>query len=168
MCLNPRKFIITCLLMSAIFALPPGIVHWLWPLENADWWTTSLIGCLVVYVLSAISHPLVAIWWFKSHSHGHGRVAFVFYILAPVLLAWLAFTTLARWSILPAAFGLVFGLDDLYTAAIAMSLPAGGSYDEVFDQHRKWSRSWRPKRQIQVTYPQGRPLIFEPQWPRPW
>jgi len=54
------------------------------------------------------------------------------------------------------------------SAAVALSLPAGGSYDEVFDQHRKWSRSWRPKRQIQVTYPQGRPLIFEPQWPRPW
>lgn len=75
------------------------------------------------------------------------------YILTPAFAAGVAATALAPQTLWPALLLLPIAADDVWTAAIALGLPAGGRFAETFDGNGK--------RWIEVSYAYGKEY-FEP------
>lgn len=121
---------------------------------SLDHWdaSRSALGALAVLAAQLLAHvPAGGIW---ARVQRRDRAAFVLHVLAPALTGSVIAAVFAAWTLWPVLAAVAISLDDIWTAAIALGLPAGGAFDEV--------RDGNGKRWIEAAYPGGRKEYYEP------
>ena len=115
-------------------------------------WELGALGALAVFALVGLAHTPAGLIWY--HVTRRDRMAFVLFILAPVIVGWGVTTALAAWTLWPVLVLIALALDDVWTVMVALGLPPGGQFDEVLDGNGK--------RWIRVQYPNSRTEFYEP------
>lgn len=136
-------------LLIAFILLPSALVSRFSFTEETDW-LLDIFGVGITFAAFTFSHlPTTKIWLQVRDT----RPAFIAFALAPVAAGMAIAVLFSSWTRWATFLLIVFALDDIYTAAIAVGLPGGGTYDEVID--------WVNKRWIEIAYP-DRKEFFEP------
>ena len=117
-------------LLVAVILLPSALVARFSFTGETDW-LSGIFGVVVTFAAFVFAHPLATKIWMRQARHT--RPAFIAFILAPVAVGMAIALLFSSWTMWATFLLVAFALDDIYTAAIAVGLPGGGTYNEVLD-----------------------------------
>ncbi len=112
----------------------------------------SVVGSALVWLVFTAAHVPAGMAWARAKRRGRG--AFAVFVLAPAVVGAAVAALFAAWSIFPLLVLMPVMADDVYTAAVALSLPGGGRFKEVADRDGgRW---------IKVSYEDGSDYHYSP------
>ncbi len=112
----------------------------------------SIGGSVLVWLAFTAAHVPAGLAWARAKWRGRG--AFAVFVLAPAVVGAAVAAVFAAWSIFPLLVLMPVTADDVYTVAVALSVPGGGRFEEVAD---RYGGRW-----IKVSYDDGSEYHYAP------